>query len=91
MNCNVTAECAYKEKSKNFHSFSDENGNRYGLGFHKSESGLKQATQFCTLSPMTLSLCPFLHPFSRCFCDDANPRFDSGFDPLCAVFSVFNV
>ena len=46
MNCNVTAECAYKEKSKNFHSFSDENGNRYGLGFHKSESGLKQATQF---------------------------------------------
>ena len=46
MNCNVTAECAYKEKSKNFHSFSDENSNRYGLGFHKSESGLKQATQF---------------------------------------------
>eukprot|EP00486_Rosalina_sp_Unknown_P002452 CAMPEP_0201565440 /NCGR_PEP_ID=MMETSP0190_2-20130828/4558_1 /ASSEMBLY_ACC=CAM_ASM_000263 /TAXON_ID=37353 /ORGANISM="Rosalina sp." /LENGTH=431 /DNA_ID=CAMNT_0047982941 /DNA_START=95 /DNA_END=1387 /DNA_ORIENTATION=+ len=46
MNCNVTAECAYKEKSKNFHSFSDENGNRYGLGFHKSESGLKQATHF---------------------------------------------
>eukprot|EP01084_Bolivina_argentea_P199880 341905_1 len=46
MNCNVTSECAYKEKSKNFHSFSDENGNRYGLGFHKSESGLKQASQF---------------------------------------------
>merc|ERR1712157_305141 len=46
MNCNVTSECAYKEKSKNFHSFSDENGNRYGLGFHKSESGLKQAAHF---------------------------------------------
>ena len=49
MNCNVTAECAYKEKSKNFHSFSDENGNRYGLGFHKSESGLKQASQLNTI------------------------------------------
>jgi len=46
MNCNVTAECVYKEKSKNFHSFSDENGNRYGLGFHKSESGLKQAAHY---------------------------------------------
>eukprot|EP00485_Elphidium_margaritaceum_P006612 CAMPEP_0202691444 /NCGR_PEP_ID=MMETSP1385-20130828/6157_1 /ASSEMBLY_ACC=CAM_ASM_000861 /TAXON_ID=933848 /ORGANISM="Elphidium margaritaceum" /LENGTH=494 /DNA_ID=CAMNT_0049346851 /DNA_START=155 /DNA_END=1639 /DNA_ORIENTATION=+ len=46
MNCNVTAECIYKEKSKNFHSFADELGNRYGLGFHKSESGLKQAAQF---------------------------------------------
>eukprot|EP01084_Bolivina_argentea_P109156 195106_1 len=46
MNCNVTSECTYKEKSKNFHSFSDENGNRYGLGFHKSESGLKQAAHF---------------------------------------------
>ena len=46
MNCNVTAECSYKEKSKNFHSFTDENKNRFGLGFHKSDSGLRQALQF---------------------------------------------
>ena len=46
MNCNVTGECAYKEKSKNFHSFTDENGSRFGLGFHKSDSGLRQASQF---------------------------------------------
>jgi len=57
MNCNVTAECAYKEKSKNFHSFSDENGNRYGLGFHKSESGLKQATQFLKSVKSVISAC----------------------------------
>ena len=45
MNCNLTADCDYKKKSNNFHSFRDENGNLYGLGFHKSESGLKQAVQ----------------------------------------------
>ena len=50
MNCNVVAECSYKEKSKNFHSFTDENGDRYGLGFHKSDSGLKQAQQLCFIS-----------------------------------------
>ncbi|ETO21130.1 hypothetical protein RFI_16075 [Reticulomyxa filosa] len=43
LNANCTAECMYKEKSQNFHSFTDENGQRYGLGFHKSDSGLKQA------------------------------------------------
>ena len=45
MNANCTSECTYKEKSKNFHSFQDENGHRCGLGFHKSDSGLKQAEQ----------------------------------------------
>jgi len=63
MNCNVTAECVYKEKSKNFHSFSDENGNRYGLGFHKSESGLKQATHYLKAVVAVIQQCK----------DDINP------------------
>jgi len=62
MNCNVTAECAYKEKSKNFHSFSDENGNRFGLGFHKSESGLKQATQFLKSVKAVITSCTAPQP-----------------------------
>jgi len=57
MNCNVTAECAYKEKSKNFHSFSDENSSRYGLGFHKSDSGLKQASQFLKSVKSVITAC----------------------------------
>ena len=56
MNCIVTAECGYRERSKNFHSFSDENGSRYGLGFHKSASGLKQAEQFRYIDSLILFL-----------------------------------
>ena len=43
MNCNVTAECLYMKKSNNFHSFRDENKNRFGLGFHESDSSLREA------------------------------------------------
>lgn len=46
VNCNLDFRCEYKEKSENFHSFKDENGQRKGFGFHKSERNLHSATEF---------------------------------------------
>eukprot|EP01084_Bolivina_argentea_P004324 8226_1 len=46
MNCNVANVCKYKQKSKTFYSFTDENNDYYGLKFYKSNSGIKQAKQF---------------------------------------------
>lgn len=46
LNANITSECNYKSKSMNFHCFTDENGTRYGLGFHKSEEAIGQADTF---------------------------------------------
>lgn len=46
VNCNLDHRCEYKEKSENFHSFKDENGDRKGFGFHKSERNLNSAVEF---------------------------------------------
>merc|ERR1719461_1260128 len=47
LNANINQDCVYKSSKKaNFHSFTDENGTKYGLGFHKSEEALVQAQQF---------------------------------------------
>ena len=45
MNCNINVadHCVYTKKTNNFHSFDDGYGCKYGLGFHNSESGLKQS------------------------------------------------
>lgn len=46
LNANITSDCGYKSKSMNFHCFTDENGVRYGLGFHKSDEAIRQADAF---------------------------------------------
>ena len=56
MNCNVTQECKHREKSPHFHSFTDENDTKYGLGFHKSQSGLQQAARFSEYMNTALKL-----------------------------------
>lgn len=47
LNSNVNEHCTYKASKKdNFHSFTDENKVKYGLGFHKAEDAMKQAQEF---------------------------------------------
>merc|ERR1711879_324358 len=47
LNSNVNEHCTYKASKKdNFHSFTDENNVKYGLGFHKSPEALGQAKEF---------------------------------------------
>lgn len=47
LNSNVNENCVYKaSKKSNFHSFTDENSTKYGLGFHKSGDALKQSQEF---------------------------------------------
>jgi len=47
LNSNLNENCVYKaSKKSNFHSFTDENGAKYGLGYHKSDDALKQAQEF---------------------------------------------
>lgn len=46
VNCNLDHACEYKEKSENFHSFKDGQGNRKGFGFHKSDRNLQSAKDF---------------------------------------------
>lgn len=55
VNVNLDANCEYKEKSNNFHSFKDEKGVRRGFGFHKSEKNLQSAQQFLDIVVKTLT------------------------------------